>query len=112
MGGYGNLTSLHGSRTEYFLDNKGGGLAEYWCCGECGVGVFVTYCDVEIFGDAEDTDVMDPFDVDLFIFVADCVRLAKVGNFEGWEGRVGDTDCEYVSRYGIMWSRLDESSGN
>ena len=82
MGGYGNLTSLHGSRTEYFLDNKGGGMAEYWCCRECAMGVFVTDCNVEIFGDEEDTDVVDSFDVDLFIFVADCVCLAKVSDFE------------------------------
>jgi hypothetical protein len=82
MGGYGNLASLRRGRIEYFLDYKGGGLAEYWCCGECAMGVFATYCNVEIFGDEEDTDVMDSFDVDLFIFVADCVCLAKVGDFE------------------------------
>ena len=87
-------------------------MAEYWCCRECGVGVFATYCNVEIFGDEKDTDVMDSFDVDLFIFVADCVCLAKVGDFEGWEGRVGDTNCEYVSCYGIMWGCLDESGGD
>lgn len=73
------------------------------------MGVSVTYCDVEIFGDAEDTDVMDSFDVDLHIFVADCICLAKIGDFEEWEGRIGDTDCEYVSCYRIMWSCLDES---
>lgn len=53
-------------------------MADYRCCGLCGVGVSA---DPGIFADARDAKneaVMGTFDIDLSFFMADFVCLAKI----------------------------------
>ena len=66
---------------------------------------------LRLLGTQRTTEVMESFDVDLFFFLAYCVFIVTIGCFKASEIRFRSSDYEYLSCYGVVWTRIDESGG-
>ena len=74
------------------------------------MGVSTNYCFVATFGNAQDTPIMESFDIDLLVFMAYCFLIVTVGYSGTAEAGFGNSDCQYLPSYRVMRTRIDESS--